>query len=425
MAWDDVPEGIKLLICAVLGAGLMVLILIMLCQCLSRRKKKNGESSEPSDSDDKELADISPHRHLPKEIPSKEKKWAKQSSRSLTSLSSSGSEGYGTLKGLRHQPRKRELKRSLSQTSADLPPLGEIQFLQVPEVIPEPGTLGSISFSLSYDKENENLIVDEISACDLKPRPFGGEPSPYVKVSLLKGGTDKPEFRFQTQVQIKTCNPFFGEAFEATVKSAALLKHTLRLVVCDHHRLGEIDFMGEAQFRLKGVDWKVEIQKELPLEPSTQAPIGELLVSLSYLPTSERLYITILRATGFRNLHGPSIKVSLVLSAKGGQRRRITSSQQRSALVFSEAVFFEIPSDKLERIKILITVLAAKESPPAAADEPDVDEGVPESPDPALREIGKILIGRHCAFNAHAHWEEMILSPRVPIAHWYPIFHDL
>ncbi|XP_038077052.1 synaptotagmin-6-like [Patiria miniata] len=445
MSWEDLPEWAKLLICALVGAALMILILVVMCQCLwfwKKVKKKEFRRAESPDASDKELTDIAPHRHLPKKKPpsAETKKWETQSMRSRTSLSSSASEGYGSMKGFRHQPsRKRESKRSASQSSADLPPLDEIQFLQVHEIIPEPGTLGAVTFSLSHEKEGEKLRIGVISARDLKARPFvGGAPNPYVNISLFKSGSEKPEFKSKTKIHSKTNSPQFDQAFETAVKTSSLSRHTLRLVVCDHHRLGQSEILGEAEFRLKGVDWSTGIEEELSLEPSTQIPYGELLVSLSYLPTSERLYITVLRATGFSNVHEPSTKVSLILSGKSALRRRVSSSQQRTGLVFHEALFFETPRDKLERIRILIVVTAAAEeekettesvqsrshAPPPVVDEPDID-GALEPPAQARREIGQIILGKNCAHNAHAHWEEMTLMPRVPIAQWYPIFQDI
>ena len=88
---------------------------------------------------------------------------------------------------------KRGVKRSVSQTSTEMPPLEEIQFLQVPETIQEPKALGSIEISLSYDRAEEKLITTVLSAHELSPGPSGGPPNPYVRIVLQRSGEGELE----------------------------------------------------------------------------------------------------------------------------------------------------------------------------------------------------------------------------------------
>ena len=111
----------------------------------------------------------------------------------------------------------------------------------------------------------------------------------------------------------------------------------------------------------------------------------------------------------------PFVRLCLVFAGKKFSKRKIASTQHVPSLVFNEPLYFEVPRDKLERVKILIVVIED-----TIWTDPDADSAFSEE-----NEIGKILLGRNCLYNAHMHWKEMIHAPRIQIAEWYPIFQEL
>lgn len=78
---------------------------------------------------------------------------------------------------------------------------------------------------------------------------------------------------------------------------------------------------------------------------------------------------------------------------------------------FDERFFFDIPMEKLDKIKIMVIITNGKDS----GYDSESGLGGPEV------EIGKVLVARTCDRKAHAHWKEMLLHPRVQIAQWYTL----
>lgn len=114
----------------------------------------------------------------------------------------------------------------------------------------------------------------------------------------------------QTTIHRNTSNPFFDQQFKFPVSHDDLENKTLILQVFDGDRFSRNDIIGEVHIMMDGLDVasNVEIWCEVTKNKKPQEEMQEVLFSLSYLPSAERLTVVILEA---RNLFVPESKENI------------------------------------------------------------------------------------------------------------------
>lgn len=119
---------------------------------------------------------------------------------------------------------------------------------------------------------------------------------------------------------------------------------------------GESNMVGEASLRMGSVP-RPPATTWLPLiSPAQPVPQhGELMFSLSYLPTAERLTLVVVKA---RNLRGANetapgdffVKVYLLQQGKKQHKKRTTIKRGEKSPIFNEAIIFNVPAHSLQVI---------------------------------------------------------------------------
>ncbi|ELK13564.1 Synaptotagmin-17 [Pteropus alecto] len=161
--------------------------------------------------------------------------------------------------------------------------------------------LGMLHFSTQYDLLHNHLTVRVIEARDLPPpiaqdgaRQDLAHSNPYVKVCLLPDQKNSK----QTAVKRKTQRPVFEERYTFEIPFLEAQRRTLLLTVLDFDKFSRHCVIGKVAVPLCEVDlvkgghwWKALI-------PSSQneVELGELLLSLNYLPSAGRLNVDVIRA---------------------------------------------------------------------------------------------------------------------------------
>ncbi|XP_063229106.1 synaptotagmin-10-like [Bacillus rossius redtenbacheri] len=179
-------------------------------------------------------------------------------------------------------------KEMVRQSSTDSSGTGEMEYC------------GKLHFALRYDSEMEGLIVKVLEARDLPVKDMTGSSDPYVKVYLLPDRKKK----FQTKVHRKNLNPVFNETFIFSVSYEDLRKRYLQFSVYDFDRFSRHDLIG--QVVLKGLLDNADLQQELEYTmnilcaPQEKVDLGELMLSLCYLPTAGRLTLTVIKGRNFK-----------------------------------------------------------------------------------------------------------------------------
>lgn len=134
----------------------------------------------------------------------------------------------------------------------------------------------------------------------------GGFNDPYVRLSLIPEVDSRKR---QTTIHRNDPNPFFDQHFKFPISHEDLQTKTLILQVFDYDRFSRNDVTGEVQMSMDEFDVasSIEVWGEITKNKKPKE-LQEILLSLSYLPSAERLTVVILKA---RNMFLPKEKESI------------------------------------------------------------------------------------------------------------------
>ncbi|XP_070169698.1 synaptotagmin-5 isoform X2 [Polyergus mexicanus] len=277
--------------------------------------------------------------------------------------------------------------------------------------------LGRLHLRLRYDFDKSDLDVHLIEAHDLAGSDQGGFNDPYVKLSL---SPEVDSRKRQTQIHRNDPNPFFDQHFKFPVSYEELQEKTLVLQVFDYDRFSRNDVVGSLRVAMDSLELvsstsSVEVFGEIARERKPPEEIQEVLVSLSYLPSAERLTVLIMKA---RNLFPPQdketldpfAKVSLLCGERRVRKKKKTAVRRATINpVWNEAMSFNIPASSLISSAIEICVL---------------DSSSELMSGNAI--VGSCIIGPVTGTDSgnsqgREHWLQMTQSPRKQIAEWHTL----
>ncbi|XP_030230991.1 synaptotagmin-2 [Gadus morhua] len=266
--------------------------------------------------------------------------------------------------------------------------------------------LGKLQYSIEYDFENTKLTVGILQAADLISMDSGGTSDPYVKVSLLP---DKKK-KYDTKVHKKTLNPVFNETFVFKVPYEELGGKTVCMSVFDYDRFSKHDIIGEVKIPMNTIDLgqPIEEWKDLEsVEKEEPEKLGDICISLRYVPTAGKLTVCILEAKNLKKmdacgLSDPYVKIQLLQGGKRLKKKKTTVKKNTLNPYYNESFSFEIPLEQMQKILVAVTVF-------------DYDKiGKNDA-------IGKIFVGSKATGLGLKHWSDMLANPRRPIAQWHPL----
>lgn len=202
-----------------------------------------------------------------------------------------------------------------------------------------------------------------MEAQELQPRDFSGTADPYAKIRLLPDRTNV----WQTRIHKRTLNPVFDEDFVFEERPAVIGRRSLEILLYDFDAYTRHVCIGGTQIALAHVDLsdKVEVWKQLGTcsEQDQKVDLGDLMVSLSYLPSAERLTVVIIKARNLRvvddtrNSSDPFVKVTLINNNKKLKKKKTGVHRSTVAPVFNEALTFDISKDTLKHSTIEFLVI--------------------------------------------------------------------
>ncbi|KAJ8416279.1 hypothetical protein AAFF_G00383010 [Aldrovandia affinis] len=266
---------------------------------------------------------------------------------------------------------------------------------------------GRLHFVLKYDCDLEQLIVKIHKAQDLPAKDFTGTSDPYVKIYLLPDRKTK----HQTKVHRKTLNPMFDEVFLFPVGYAELPTRKLHFSVYDFDRFTRHDIIGQVVvdnfLDLNDFPRETKLCRDIQYVTSDNVDLGDLMFSLCYLPTAGRLTITMIKARNLKAMDitgasDPYVKVSLMCEGRRLKKRKTSTKRNTLNPVYNEAIVFDVPPENIDQISLLIAVM-------------DYDRvGHNEV-------IGICRVGNEAEGLGRNHWNEMLMYPRKPIAHWHSL----
>ncbi|XP_029836676.1 synaptotagmin-10 [Ixodes scapularis] len=271
---------------------------------------------------------------------------------------------------------------------------------------------GKLQFTLKYDMDIEGLVVKILQAKDLPSKDFLGSSDPYIKLYLLPDRRKK----YQTRVHRKNLNPVFNESFVFAMPLEELRHRTLQFSVYDFDRFSRNDLIGHVivkrLYELCDVTHEMEYIMDIAGVPQDKVDkLGEVMLSLCYLPTAGRLTVTVIKARNLKPMDisgssDPYIKVILVCEGKRIKKKKTSVKKSTLNPVFNEALVFDVPPENVDDVNLAVKVV-------------DYDRVGPNEL------MGCCAVGTLAAGVGREHWLAVMDNPRKPTAQWYPLVDSL
>ncbi|XP_077407016.1 uncharacterized protein syt15 isoform X2 [Vanacampus margaritifer] len=165
-------------------------------------------------------------------------------------------------------------------------------------VAPPPGMATRLCFSVEYRHSGEQLAVSLLRLGNLPPR-FHGNVT-LVQLRLL------PDDRRPRQAKARGTgpDPEFNDFFVFQVSAARVSRSTLSVCVLSVAHDGKRHAVGQVLFPLQGELGQAGrlLWRDLDTEKHHCSELGDVLVSLSYNPTLQRLSVEVPKARGMQRL---------------------------------------------------------------------------------------------------------------------------
>ncbi|XP_067850099.1 synaptotagmin-1 isoform X2 [Heptranchias perlo] len=160
---------------------------------------------------------------------------------------------------------------------------------------------GKMTFSLSYDKKQSKLQLTVSKASNLPARHYDQSADSFIRLKLFTSLPSQQSkyqcilHQWDTKIVKNTTNPSFGDQFNCSIEKNVLRKATLKLQVWDFDKYSRRDVLGEVRMSFSNLDLSntVELCKEL--QKVQKEVVGEILVTLKYLPTAQKLEVALLK----------------------------------------------------------------------------------------------------------------------------------
>ncbi|CAF2509759.1 unnamed protein product [Rotaria sp. Silwood2] len=267
---------------------------------------------------------------------------------------------------------------------------------------------GKLTFTLFYNQQLTSLVVTILSIDNLPYRDSNTKilPDPYIKVILLPDRRRK----FQTKVSKRTQSPHFNETFQFQITYEELRRRILLLSVYDFGRSTKRKLIGTV--KVDDVLAMSDITSNdvtciRSIVPGTESDpdLGELTLSLCYLPNAKRVTVTIVKASALKPMDitgksDPYVKVILLIHGKKIRKKKTSVQPNTLNPTYNESLEFDVSIESLEDADLIFKVI-------------DYDRvGANEL-------IGCVGIGAHFDGINYDHWFQMLEHPRVPITESY------
>lgn len=217
---------------------------------------------------------------------------------------------------------------------------------------------GYLCIGLEYDSEQGEMIANVLEAKDLINPNFAingatntdEQMDTYVKIFLLP---DK-NINVQTKIYRNSNSPSYQERVIFTLHprdqmQTALLFHIYATDMNSH------TLIGEGELSLADVSLRQPVTTWVTLTDTSQAgtEFGELMFSLSYLPTAERLTVVVVKGRKLKfqsdkEQGEPFVKAYLLQYGKKIHKKKTSSKKPEKSPIFNESMMFNIPAHMLQ-----------------------------------------------------------------------------
>ncbi|XP_067849570.1 synaptotagmin-12 [Heptranchias perlo] len=267
-------------------------------------------------------------------------------------------------------------------------------------------TVGQIEMCLEYDMNSNTLHVTLVQGKDLLEKEDVNFESCFVRISLL------PDEQIVgiSRIQRNAFSVFFDEKFSIPLDPSALDENSLRFSVFGIDEDDRNISTGLADLKLSDLDLSCRtFNAWLYLQDVNKATdtVGEILLSLSYLPTAERLTVVVVKAKNLiwnkgKTTSDPFVKVYLLQDARKISKKKTGMKRDDPNPVFNEAMIFSVPAIVLQELSLRVTVAECCE-------------------DGRTENIGHVIIGPESSGMGVTHWNQMLATLRKPVSMWHQL----
>ncbi|MBN3324037.1 SYT2 protein, partial [Atractosteus spatula] len=272
---------------------------------------------------------------------------------------------------------------------------------------------GKLRFSLFYDRELSRLLVTVLSACELPARDFSQSVDPFVRVRVLAGplseqtGLHCTLHEWETRLVKKSRNPSFGDQFSCSLTEEEVPNITIKLEAY-FDKYSRHAALGEVRTSLTSLNIYYPVETLDDLQAVKKDLVGEVLLSLKYLPTSQRIEVGLLkiRTVSWTNNQDKALyaRTSISCNQCRLKTQKTPQKSKKDMTVFNEIMTFSLPEPHIRECVIAITVFETS----------------------TKRRKSKRLIGQAVVRKRKAsedeHWSLMMQCLRQPIAKWHSLF---
>ncbi|KAM9716932.1 synaptotagmin-15 [Menidia menidia] len=270
-------------------------------------------------------------------------------------------------------------------------------------VAPPPGLATRLCFSAEYRHGSEQLVVSLLRLSNLPPR-FHGNVT-LVELRLL------PDDRRPRQAKARRTgpDPEFDDHFVFQVSGVCVPQSTLSVCVLSVGKDGKRHAVGRVLFPLEGelahagrVLWR-----DLEPEEDTQcSEVGDVLISLSYSSSLQRLSVVVLKARGLHLITGAGVcvQVSLQIHAQVLKIKRSCVVRSEAEPVFNHRMTFKLRPQHLDEACLRFELQQPNDS---------------RSELPVL--LGALVLGpfMYARGLQLQHWMDMVNAAEQPIKLWH------
>uniref|UniRef100_A0A672HUM0 Synaptotagmin-2-like n=1 Tax=Salarias fasciatus TaxID=181472 RepID=A0A672HUM0_SALFA len=236
---------------------------------------------------------------------------------------------------------------------------------------------GSLRFSVFYDQQQTQLVVTVLQAEGL----FQDRPTrslhPFVKIRLMFA--------------------------ESTVNMEEFNCDEVR----DYDKFSRHTVLGEVRVPLERLHSAYPLELQEALQTPQKDLVGKLLLSLKFLPTSQRLEVGLLKIRTVLTQSHSNEALYARVTVQSNQSKlpyQKTSAVPRCSLtVFNKVLIFSLPEFPVEQCKVLVYVYESHTSKKSSK-----------------RLIGQLIVGKERS-SEDEHWSLMMRSVRQPVAKWHSL----
>ncbi|NXS74817.1 SYT12 protein, partial [Pandion haliaetus] len=269
-------------------------------------------------------------------------------------------------------------------------------------------TVGQVEVSMEYDGKAATLHVTLLQGKDLLEKEDARFESCFMRISLLPA----EQIIGISRIQRSAYAVAFDERFSIPLDPAALEENSLRFSVFGIDEDERNVSTGVAELKLSDLDLATRpFNAWLYLQDMNKAAVdtvGEILLSLSYLPTAERLTVVVVKAKNLVWTNGkvtaadPFVKVYLLQDGRKISKKKTAVKRDDTNPVFNEAMIFSVPAIVLQDLSLRVTVAECGE-------------------DGHADNTGHVLIGPAASGMGITHWNQMLATLRQPVSMWHTL----